>query len=49
MFASRQRVASVAENAIVLVLWVRPPFINSWIMFVIWFYIALNMTPMIDC
>ena len=26
-----------------------PPLSNSWIMNLIWLYIALNMTPSIDC
>ena len=28
---------------------VLPPFSNSWIMNIIWLYIALNRTPNIDC
>ena len=29
--------------------WVLPPLSNSWIMTVIWLYIALNRTPNVDC
>ena len=29
--------------------WVLPPLSNSWIMIIIWLYIALNRTPNIDC
>ena len=29
--------------------WVLPPLSNSWIMNIIWLYIALNRTPSIDC
>ena len=29
--------------------WVLPPLSNSWIIFLIWLYIALNRTPIIDC
>ena len=29
--------------------WVRPPLSNSWIIIIIWLYIALNRTPNIDC
>ena len=29
--------------------WVLPPFSNSWIINIIWVYIALNGTPNIDC
>ena len=31
------------------ILWVLPHLSNSWIMHVIWVYIALNRTPNIDC
>ena len=31
-------------------IWVLPPLSNSWIIFIIWLYIALNnRTPNIDC
>ena len=29
--------------------WVLPPLSNSWIITVLWLYIALNRTPNIDC
>ena len=29
--------------------WVLPPLSNSWIITIIWLYIALNRTPNIDC
>ena len=29
--------------------WVLPPPSNSWIIIIIWLYIALNRTPNIDC
>ena len=29
--------------------WVLPPLSNSWIIFIIWLYIALNRTPNVDC
>ena len=29
--------------------WVLPPLRNSWIILMIWLYIALNRTPNIDC
>ena len=29
--------------------WVLPPLSNSWIISIIWLYIALNRTPNIDC
>ena len=29
--------------------WVLPPLSNSWILLIIWLYIALNRTPNIDC
>ena len=29
--------------------WVLPPLSNSWIIVIIWLYIALNRTPNIDC
>ena len=29
--------------------WVLPPLSNSWIINIIWLYIALNRTPNIDC
>ena len=29
--------------------WVLPPVSNSWIISIIWLYIALNRTPNIDC
>ena len=29
--------------------WVLPPLSNSWIVVIIWLYIALNRTPKIDC
>ena len=29
--------------------WVLPPLSNSWIIILIWLYIALNRTPNIDC
>ena len=29
--------------------WVLPPLSSSWIIIIIWFYIALNRTPNIDC
>ena len=29
--------------------WVLPPLSNSWIIIIIWLYIALNRTPNIDC
>ena len=29
--------------------WVLPPLSNSWIIFIVWLYIALNKTPNIDC
>ena len=30
-------------------IWVLPPLINSWIIFLLQLYKALNMTPIIDC
>ena len=30
-------------------LWILPPLSDSWIMKIIWLYIALNRTPKIDC
>ena len=30
-------------------IWVLPPFSHSWIIIIIWLYIALNRTPNIDC
>ena len=30
-------------------LWVLPPLTNSWILVILWLYIALNRTPNIDC
>ena len=29
--------------------WVLPPFSNSWIIIIVWLYIALNRTLNIDC
>ena len=29
--------------------WVLPPLSNSWIIIIIWIYIALNRTPNVDC
>ena len=29
--------------------WVLPPLSNSWIILIIWLYIALNRTPNMDC
>ena len=29
--------------------WVLPPLSNSWMIFIVWLYIALNRTPNIDC
>ena len=29
--------------------WVLPPLSNSWIILIVWLYIALNRTPSIDC
>ena len=29
--------------------WVLPPLSNSWIIIIIWLYIALDRTPNIDC
>ena len=29
--------------------WALPPLSNSWIISIIWLYIALNRTPNIDC
>ena len=29
--------------------WVLPSLSNSWIIFIIWLYIALNRTPNMDC
>ena len=29
--------------------WVLPPLSNSWIIFIVYLYIALNMTPSIGC
>ena len=29
--------------------WVLPPLSNSWIIFILWLYIALNRIPNIDC
>ena len=29
--------------------WVLPPLSNSWIIIIVWLYIALNRTPNIDC
>ena len=29
--------------------WVLPPLSNSWIIIILWVYIALNRTPNIDC
>ena len=29
--------------------WILPPPIDSWIMIIIWLYIAFNRTPNIDC
>ena len=31
------------------ILWILPPLSNSWIITIIWLYIALNRTPNIDC
>ena len=29
--------------------WVLPPLSNSWIILILWLYVALNRTPNIDC
>ena len=29
--------------------WVLPPLSNSWVMIIVWVYIALSRTPNIDC
>ena len=29
--------------------WILPPLSNSWVILIIWLYIALNRTPNIDC
>ena len=29
--------------------WILPPLSNSWMIFSIWLYIALNRTPNMDC
>ena len=29
--------------------WVLPPLSNSWIIIILWLYIALDRTPNIDC
>ena len=29
--------------------WVLPPLSNSWIIDIVWLYIALNRTPNMDC
>ena len=31
------------------IVWVLPPLSNTWIIVIIWLYIALNRTPHIDC
>ena len=33
----------------VVIPWVLPPLSNSWIITIIWLYMALNRTPNIDC
>ena len=32
-----------------VIVWVLPPLSNSWIIIILWLYIALNRTPNIDC
>ena len=34
---------------LIIIGWVLPPLSNSWIIIIIWLYIALNRTPNIDC
>ena len=29
--------------------WVLPPLTNSWIILILWSYIALNRTPSVNC
>ena len=31
------------------IVWILPPLSNSWILFIIWRYKALNNSPIIDC
>ena len=38
-----------ADAFTVYPLWVLPPLSNSWIIVIIWLYVALNGTPNIDC
>ena len=36
-------------RALIFTSWVLPPLSNSWIILIIWCYIALNRTPNIHC
>ena len=41
--------AGLLFSATIGIIWVLPPLSNSWIIIIIWLYIALNRTPNIDC
>ena len=40
---------NVNWEVVVMIAWVLPPLSNSWIIVIIWLYVALNRTPNVDC
>ena len=48
-FTEEALTARVMQLVDIPISWVLPPLSNSWIIHILWLYIALNRTPTIDC
>ena len=44
-----RRSAGVQGMLLLRITWIRPPLSNSWVIFIIWIYGALNSSPNTDC